>query len=150
MPFREFSSVISSACDLLSTSPPPLACVWHHHYPSRPFSRPIPRSEATLDVGTTSPSPSPPPCDLGENGQISRAWDFTNASLRSMKHAMDATMTRTQHERVTNMTHAAAMTTRTSLFLFVLGDVVTMQTLQSLQTTVSGLASGLRALSTCI
>ena len=80
-----------------------------------------------------------------------KSLDFTNASLKSaMKHATDTTMTRTQHERVTNMTHAAAMTTRTSLFLFVLGDVVTMQTLQSLQTTISGLASGFRALSTCI
>ena len=102
------------------------------------------------------PTTSPPPHRRRRHppviweGKMVKSLDFTNASLRSMKHATDTTMTRTQHERVTNMTHAAAMTTRTSLFLFVLGDVVTMQTLQSLQTTVSGLASGLRALSTCI
>ena len=146
--------VIFSAYDLLTTLALTHACVQHHHYLSRPFIRPIPRSEATLDVATTLPSPSPPPYNLGEKCQLQKLGFYiyvTQVSNTAYKaYDYNTNITPTYYERYLNTYAIAILTTRTSLFLFVLGDIITIQILQLLQTTISGLASGLRALYTCI
>ena len=130
---------------------PPLVCRQYYYYPSRPFIKPIPRSEAIDVAVNTLPSPSPPPYNLGENDKFQKQGFYTKALFKLViKYVTDTIIIRIYYERIANMIYTAAITTRTSLFLFVLGDVVTMQTLQLLQTTISGLALGLRALHTCI
>ena len=113
-----------------STSRPYAICLAPRHYPSYIDSIIItllgPLSGLYLAPKPSTTSLAPyrrrrhPPTE-----KMDKSLDFTNAPLRSIKHTMDTTMTRTPHERVTNMTYAAAITTRTSPFLFILGDIVT-------------------------
>ena len=56
---------------------------------------------------------------------MDKSLDFINTLLRLMEYITDTIIIRIEHERVTNITYTAAITTRTSPFLFILRDIIT-------------------------